>query len=245
MAERVTSVTGDLVVHAEGLGKSFGRAVVLRDVTLSVTAGESVAVLGPNGAGKSTLLRLLGALTAPTTGTLRVFGANDAGPGVRRRLGMVAHQSFCYPDLTARENLIFYARMYEIPAPDACVDAWLERVALVDAGDRPLRLFSRGMEQRLAIARALLHEPELVLLDEPWSGLDAAAADWLGELLIELRTQGRTIVVATHDFDRGLAVATRALIVHRGRLAWDASVAQHSALEVGAMYRQITGAVAA
>ena len=105
-----------------------------------------------------------------------------------------------------------------------------------------MRLFSRGMEQRLALARALLHEPELMLLDEPWSGLDAAAADWLGGLLLELRPQGRTIVVATHDFERGLAVATRALIVHRGRLAWDASVAQHVARSsVGAMYRQITG----
>jgi heme exporter protein A len=236
---------GGSVVHAEGLGKSFGRAVVLRDLTLRVAAGEVVALFGPNGAGKSTLLRLLARLMTPTSGSLALFGETVPTSAARRRVGLVAHQSFLYPDLTARENLLFYAGMFGLADGPDRVDAWLERVGLVEAGTRAVRLFSRGMEQRLALARALLHDPDLVLLDEPWSGLDAAAGDWLGGLLRDLRAQGRTIVVATHDFDRGLAVATRALIVHRGSLAWDAPVAASASGVVDAMYRQITGAVAA
>lgn len=241
----VSGPAGGLVVRAEGLGKAFGRAVVLRDLTLSVTAGEAVALFGPNGAGKSTLLRLFATLMAPTSGSLELFGGAGSSLAARRRIGLVAHQSFLYPDLTARENLLFYAGMYGLDDAEALSEAWLHRVALTDARDRPVRLFSRGMEQRLALARALVHDPALILLDEPWSGLDAAAADWLGELLLELRSRGRTVVVATHDFQRGLGVADRAVIVHRGRLAWQASVSGSALATIDAMYRQITGAVAA
>jgi len=245
MADGVSGPAGGLVVRAEGLGKAFGRAVVLRDLTLSVTAGEALALFGPNGAGKSTLLRLFATLMAPTSGSLQLFGAAGSSLAARRRIGLVAHQSFLYPDLTARENLLFYAGMYGLDDAEALCEAWLDRVALTDARDRPVRLFSRGMEQRLALARALVHDPALILLDEPWSGLDAAAADWLGELLLELRSRGRTVVVATHDFQRGLGVADRAVIVHRGRLAWQAPVSGGAFATIDAMYRQITGAVAA
>ena len=245
MAERVSGAASVPVVRADGLGKSFGRAVVLRDVGLTVESGEAVALFGPNGAGKSTLLRLLARLMSPTAGSLAIFGERESTPAVRRRIGLVAHQSFLYPDLTARENLLFYARMFELSDAATRVDAWLRRVALAEVEARPVRLFSRGMEQRLALARALLHEPDLVLLDEPWNGLDAAAADWLRGLLLELRAEGRTVVLATHDFERGLGVATRALIVHRGRLVWEAPVTSDARAAVDATYRQITGAVAA
>jgi heme exporter protein A len=245
MADGVSDLGDGRVVHAESLGKAFGRSVVLRDLTLSVTAGETVAIFGPNGAGKSTMLRLLAGLTTPTGGSLRLLGTDPASAGVRGHIGLVAHQSFLYPDLTARENLLFYARMYGLEDAAARAETWLERVALIDVGDRPVRLFSRGMEQRLALARALLHDPEIVLLDEPWSGLDAAAADWLAGLLRELRGRKRTILVATHDFERGLAVATRVLIMHRGRVAWDAPVDAQSTAAIDAAYREITGAVAA
>ncbi len=237
MADGVSGV----VVHAERLGKSFGRAVVLRDVSLRVAAGETVALFGPNGAGKSTLLRVCATLMTPTSGSLTLFGTSAASRDARRRVGLVAHQSFLYPDLTARENLLFYAGMYGLTDTGRLVGAWLARVDLEGAGDRPVRTFSRGMEQRLSLARALLHDPELLLLDEPWSGLDAAAADWLDRLLVELRARGRTIVAATHDFARGLAVADRAIILHRGRIAWEGDVGA----DVDTHYRQITGAVAA
>ncbi|MCC6765800.1 MAG: heme ABC exporter ATP-binding protein CcmA [Deltaproteobacteria bacterium] len=231
------------VIAADAVGKAFGRTVVLRDVTLRIDAGDAVAVFGPNGAGKSTMLRLFAGLMAPTSGRLRVFDVTGPDPAVRRRVGLVAHQSFLYPDLTARENLRFYARMFGLGDADERVRIWLERVALTEAGARPVRLFSRGMEQRLALARALIHDPDLVILDEPWTGLDAAAADWLADLLRELRDRGRTIVVATHDFRRGVDVATRVLIVHRGRVAWDGPVPTVAALD--GVYRQVTGAVAA
>jgi ABC-type multidrug transport system ATPase subunit len=237
MADRVTGV----VVEVDRLGKSFGRTSVLRDVSLRIAAGETVALFGPNGAGKSTLLRVCATLMTPTAGALRLFGSDGRNAAVRRRIGLVAHQSFLYPDLTARENLLFYAGLYRVADAVQLVDAWLARVELVDAGDRPVRVFSRGMEQRLSLARALLPDPELVLLDEPWSGLDAAAADWLDALLGELRSRGRTIVAATHDFARGLGVADRAVILHRGRIAWEGPVAA----DVDSRYRQITGAVAA
>ena len=244
-ADQVSGSVDGLVVHAEGLGKAFGRAVILRDLTLRVTAGEVVALFGPNGAGKSTLLRLFATLMAPTSGSLEFFGGAGSRLALRRRIGLVAHQSFLYPDLTARENLLFYAGMYGLDEAEALSDAWLARVALADARDRPVRLFSRGMEQRLALARALLHDPDLILLDKPWSGLDAAAADWLGGFLRELRLLGRTVVVATHDFQRGLGVADRAVIIHRGRLAWQTPVTGDAFPAVDAMYRQIAGAVAA
>jgi heme exporter protein A len=232
-----------IALAVEGVGKSFGRSVVLRDVTLEIGVGECVAVFGPNGAGKSTMLRLLAGLMAPTMGRLRVFGVAGADAATRRRIGLVAHQSFLYPDLSARENLIFYAKMYGLDQNADRVSTWLERVRLTEAGERPIRSFSRGMEQRLALARALLHDPEVVLLDEPWSGLDAGAADWLTDLLRDLRTRGRTIVVSTHEFQRGLDVASRVLIVHRGRIAYDDAASPTAPVE--AIYRRITGSVAA
>lgn len=245
MAGRVSTLAAPFVVEADGIGKAFGRALVLRDVTLRVAAGEVVALFGPNGAGKSTFLRVLATLMRPTAGTLRLFGDVASGAALRRRIGVVAHQSFLYPDLTARENLRFYARMYGLDVADERADAWLARVALADAADRTVRRFSRGMEQRVALARALMHDPEIVLLDEPWSGLDAEGGDWLEDVLRELRAGGRTVVVATHDFARGLAVATRAVVLHRGLIAWDTPVTAETAVTIDARYREITGAVAA
>ncbi|MBI3769605.1 MAG: ABC transporter ATP-binding protein [Deltaproteobacteria bacterium] len=232
------------VVEAEAIGKSFGRVRVLRDLTLRVEAGETVALFGPNGAGKSTLLRLCATLYEPTAGVLTLFGSRQRVAAIRRRIGLLSHQSFLYPDLSARENLVFYARLYGLARPEHAADAWLERVGLGASATRPVRVFSRGMEQRLALARTLLHGPELLLLDEPWSALDAAAADLLSDLLDGLRAEGRTILVATHDFARACALAERAVILHGGRVVWEASRPDAMA-SVAAVYRQVTGAVAA
>jgi heme exporter protein A len=233
------------VVEADAVSKGFGRTVVLRELTLRIARADALVIFGPNGAGKSTLLRLCATLYRPTAGTLRLFGRGDHGPDIRRRVGLLTHQSFLYPDLSARENLVFFARLYGVRAPERAADAWLAKVELEDTGDRPLRAFSRGMEQRVALARVLLHEPELLLLDEPWSGLDPAAAGVLTGILVELRRDGRTLVIATHDFERGLAVADRALILHRGRIAWEAEVSGDAYAAVDATYRRVTGAVAA
>ena len=234
-----------IVVEAESLAKAFGRVRVLRDVTLRVEAGETLVLFGPNGAGKSTLLRLCATLYAPTAGSLRLFGSTEREAGTRRRIGVVSHQSFLYPDLSARENLAFYARLYGLAQPEAVAAEWLARVGLSETGVRPVRAFSRGMEQRLALARALLHAPDLLLLDEPWSALDAAAADLLSSLLVSWHAAGRTLVVATHDFERGLAIADRAVILHHGRVVWQAARAAGELGTVYEAYRRITGAVAA
>ena len=239
----------EFVVEADGLGKSFGRTPVLRDVSLHVARGEALTIFGPNGAGKSTLLRLCATLMRPTGGCLRLFGSDSLGPEVRRRIGVVSHQSFCYPDLTARENLTFFARAYGESAPEQAAVSWLARVGLADVEDRPLRVLSRGMEQRLALARALLPTPDLVLLDEPWSGLDATAADVLTELLATARGEGRTVITVTHDLDRGLAIADRACILHRGQIAWEGVVRHgetgHARATLDAAYRRVTAPVAA
>jgi len=233
------------VVEAEAVGKAFGRTRVLRDVSLRVDAGEALVLFGQNGAGKSTLLRLCATLYAPTSGVLRLFGSAASEPAVRRRIGFVSHQSFLYPDLSAHENLSFYARLYGLPDPDGAAAGWLSRVGLGDAGSRPVRVFSRGMEQRLALARALLHAPELLLFDEPWSALDAAGAGLLSALLRSLRAEGRTLIVATHDFERGLALADRAVILHGGRVAWEGSRGAEALASVHEAYRRLTGAAAA
>jgi heme exporter protein A len=231
-------------VEAEAIGKSFGRVRVLRDLTLRVEVGETVALFGPNGAGKSTLLRLCATLYEPTAGTLTLFGTRTPTAAVRRRIGLLSHQSFLYPDLSARENLVFYGRLYGLARPEHEAATWLERVGLTASATHPVRVFSRGMEQRLALARTLLHDPELVLLDEPWSALDVVAADLLSEILAGLRAEGRTILLATHDFERALALAERAVILHAGRVVWEAARPEAIA-SVHAVYRRVTGAVAA
>jgi heme exporter protein A len=212
----------DAAVRAEGLRRTFAGMPVLAGVDLVVRPGEALALLGPNGAGKTTLLRILALLLRPSGGRLVLFGheARDAPAALRRRLGYVGHESLCYPDLTAAENLAFYARLFDVPDAPARVDELLAWSGLEAAARRPVRFYSRGMGQRLALARALLHGPDLLLLDEPFSGLDPDAVVALQQRLVDLRTAGHAIVLTTHDLERVAPVATRLAIVHRGRVAW-------------------------
>jgi heme exporter protein A len=212
----------DAVVRAEGLRRAFAGMPVLAGVDLVVRPGEALALLGPNGAGKTTLLRILALLLRPSGGRLVLFGyeARDAPPALRRRLGYVGHESLCYPDLTAAENLAFYARLFDVPDAPARVAELVAWAGLEAAARRPVRFYSRGMGQRLALARALLHGPDLLLLDEPFSGLDPDAVVALQQRLVDLRTAGHAIVLTTHDLERAAPVATRLAIVHRGRVAW-------------------------
>ena len=212
----------DAPVVARGLRREFGGVPVLAGVDLEVAAGEVVVLLGSNGAGKTTLLRVLATLLRPSGGTLRLFGedASRRPPAARRRLGYVGHDSACYPDLTGRENLEFHAELHAVPDAVGRVADLLRWAGLEDAARRPVRTYSRGMTQRLALARVLLHAPELLLLDEPYSGLDPAAATRLDGLLRELPRAGHAIVLSTHDVERVTPLASRVAILHRGRVAW-------------------------
>jgi len=209
-------------IRAEGLVRTFAGTPVLSGVDLVVDAGEAVALLGPNGAGKTTLLRVLALLLRPNAGRLALFGVDAAAapPALRHRIGYVGHESFCYPDLTGRENLAFYADLFSVPDARARVEELLAWAGLEAAARRPVRVYSRGMGQRLALARALLHDPDLLLLDEPFSGLDAEAVAALQARLAELRAAGHALVLTTHDVERAVPVATRLAILHRGRIAW-------------------------
>jgi heme exporter protein A len=212
------------VIEAQGLVRRFGTATVLAGVDLRVNAGEIVAIFGPNGAGKTTLLRILATVLAPTAGTVSLFGSDAFGSHagmLRRRLGLLAHESFLYPDLTATENLLYYARLYRLDDGGDRAAELLGWAGLEAHRARPVRSFSRGMTQRLALARALLHRPELLLLDEPFSGLDAAGADAVEAMLVRMRDAGGTTILTTHDVARGLALSARACILNRGRLAWE------------------------
>ncbi len=214
------------VIETHGLGRRFAGVTALQEVDLSVAAGEAVAVFGPNGAGKTTLLRVLATLLRPSTGVVRLFGQGirDGGASARQRMGLLSHQSFLYPDLTPTENLQFYARMFRVPSGAERVRALLEQVGLVGWAHRPVRTLSRGLEQRCALARALLHQPELLLLDEPFSGLDIGAVTMLSTTLRQVHARGTTLLMTTHDIERGFEVCTRAVILRRGRLVWDGSV---------------------
>jgi len=209
-------------IVARDLRRDFAGVPVLSGVDLTVEAGELVVLLGSNGAGKTTLLRVLATLLRPSGGTLALFGedASRRPPSTRRRIGYVGHESACYPDLTGRENLEFHAELHGIGDGPARIVDVLRWAGLEDAARRPVRVYSRGMTQRLALARALLHGPELLLLDEPFSGLDPAAVTRLQALLVELRRAGHAIVLSTHDLDRVATVATRVAMLHRGRIAW-------------------------
>ncbi|MDE3074779.1 MAG: heme ABC exporter ATP-binding protein CcmA [Chloroflexota bacterium] len=205
------------MIVARGITKTFGRVAALRQVDLTVQAGERVAVLGPNGAGKSTLLRVLGTLVRPTAGTLNLAGHNalTEGHAVRAAIGMVGHQPFLYDDLTLAENLRFYGRLYGVSELEGRIDEVLELVGLAARAQERARILSRGQQQRLAIGRAILADPAVLLLDEPDTGLDVEGRRLLDRLLAP---NGRTVVFSTHDRSWAEQTATRSVLLDRGRL---------------------------
>lgn len=211
------------MVEIHSLVKTFGLLPVLRGVELDIAEGEFVTLLGPNGAGKTTLLRILATLSRPTLGRVRVAGHDlpARADAIRRRLGVVSHQPLLYGDLTAEENLRFYGRMYGLTNADRRIAAVLEQVGLAKRRRDLVRTFSRGMQQRLAIARAILHEPEVMLFDEPHTGLDQDASAMLDGVLRDVAAKGRTVLMTTHDLQRGLGLAERVAILSRGVIAFD------------------------
>jgi len=189
------------VIETHALGKTFGLAPVLRDTAFRLLPGAAAIVIGGNGTGKSTLLKILSGLVAPSDGYALVFGEDTRrfSPRYRRRIGMVSHQSFLYPSLTARENLEFYADLYGIADASAAADSWLERVGLADFGKERVRTFSRGMEQRLAVARAMIHGPSLLLLDEPFAALDTDGSARIRSLIKSALDEGCSVLATAHQ----------------------------------------------
>jgi len=200
--------------------KRFGPKIVLRGLDFEVHPGEFVALLGPNGAGKTTFLRILASLSSSTLGDVCVAGYRlpAQAVAVRARLGVVTHLPLLYGDLTAEENLRFYGRMYDVPNLGSRMDEVLEMVGLAPRRRDLVRTFSRGMQQRLAIGRAILHDPEVMLFDEPYTGLDQEACDMLDRLLRDVAGRGRTVVMTSHDLARVEELATRFDVLSRGAI---------------------------
>ncbi len=207
-----------LAIRARGIEKRFGRSAALRGVDLELAAGSSLAVLGPNGAGKTTLLRLISGLTRPSAGEIEVAGERAGKPAARAQVGLIAHATFLYPELTARENLIFAARVFGVANPGARADELLAEAELDHVAHRPAGAFSRGMAQRLSIARGLVHDPALLLLDEPFTGLDGPSALKLAARLAALRDRRRSLIIVTHDVHQAAELADAALSLAGGRV---------------------------
>jgi len=209
------------MIIVKKLVKRFGLKTVLRGVDFEVQPGEFVALLGPNGAGKTTFLRVLASLSRPSLGKVEVagYGLPGEAASVRARLGVVSHLPLLYGDLTAEENLRFFGRMYDIPRQENRITEVLEMVGLENRRRDLIRTYSRGMQQRLAIGRAVLHDPDVVLFDEPYTGLDQDASSMLDGVLRTVAAKGRTVVMTSHDLARAEDLATRFDILSRGVIA--------------------------
>ncbi len=213
-------------IRVDGLTKRYGSVNALHGVDLDIPAGSCLALYGPNGAGKSTLIGILSTLVRPTQGTARIadFDVRRDGTEVRRRLGVISHQPWVYDRLSVRDNLEFFSRLYGINDPNSRIDALLREVELERWKDHEAGTLSRGMRQRLTIARALLHNPPVLLLDEPFTGLDRHSAKVFAKRLAALREEGRTILLVTHHLEEGWTLADRAAILVRGRIAHSVDV---------------------
>ncbi len=226
-------------VTISGLTKRFGFTTALDEIDLRLEQGEFLALFGPNGAGKSTLLRILSTLSSPTEGTVRLLGCDPAkhGEQVRASIGVLSHNPLLIPTLTAYENLKFYAQMFGVTDLKQQIESRLKQVGLFEQRSQVVETFSRGMQQRLAIARAILHSPRILLLDEPFTGLDQDGIALLKLILQDFLQEGKTIIMTDHDFARGLEFCTKVVIVNHGEVMHYSEV---SALEkpFEAVYRR-------
>ncbi len=211
------------MIETHALLKRFGGRPVLRELDLHIPRGQCVALVGPNGAGKTTLLRILAGLSRPSGGSVSVAGHDlrSAAEQARRRVGFLSHQPLLYDELTAEENLRFYGVMYDVPDLSQRISDLLAQVGLQRRRAHRVRTYSRGMKQRLSIARALLHRPDVLLLDEPYTGLDQAAAETLDAILARSHANALTVVLTTHDLDQALRLSQRALLLAQGCIRCD------------------------
>lgn len=213
------------MIVAQGLTKHIGSKQILKGIDLELESGEFVSCFGPNGAGKSTTLKILALLSKPSSGELWIDGqkADTSSPNLRQKIGVISHNSLLYNNLTARENLLFYGQMYEVPHLHKRIEELLEDVGLVYAVNDLVGTFSRGMQQRLSIARSLIHNPPILLMDEPYTGLDEIAKQILNSILSKLSASNHTVFLITHDFDQGLEQSNQALILVSGKIVYRCS----------------------
>jgi len=215
--------TQSTVIAVTGLTKTFGNLYALRNLSFSLNKGEFLTIFGPNGAGKTTLIRILSTITKASSGEIKIadLSFEDDSEKIRRQIGVIAHQTFLYENLTAEENLRFYGKLYDVENLSKKIETILSEVGLELRKKDFVRTFSRGMQQRLAIARALLHEPSILLLDEPYTGLDQHASGMLTNWLNRLRSSEQTILMVTHDLEQGLELADRIAILVEGQLVFN------------------------
>lgn len=230
-------------IQIQGLCKSFGRHQVLKGVDLKARKGEFLVLFGPNGAGKTTLIKILATLSRPSSGSARLMGQDllEDALGVRAKVGVVLHQTLLYDDLTPKENLLFYGRMFGVPNLERRIHALLDQVGLSERLHDRVRTLSRGMQQRLSIARALLHDPPILLLDEPETGLDQHAASVLGELLHGVEGD-KTVLMTTHNLERGLGMGDHMAILAGGRIVYEEVGGAPDPARFRGTYYQYTGA---
>lgn len=231
-----------IAIELRNVAKRFGRLSVLCDVSLALDPGRSLTIFGRNGAGKTTLFGILTGMIRPSEGAVRLNGADprDVGASFRKHIGVISHSPFLYEDLTAEENLLFYGRMFGVDRLRERVAEALGLVSLLYRRHDRVGAFSRGMKQRLAIARATLHRPSILLLDEPYTGLDESASEMLDRQLDGIiRTEGRTVVMTTHDLHREMALADRMAILDRGRIVFDGDRSTVTSEEFRKIYKDI------
>ncbi|MFQ5603873.1 MAG: heme ABC exporter ATP-binding protein CcmA [bacterium] len=211
------------VIEVNGLTKTFGNHHALKNVSFKLSKGEFLTIFGPNGAGKTTLIRILSTITKASRGQITVggFSLQEAPEQIRSQIGVIAHQTFLYEDLTAEENLRFYGKLYDVRDISSKIESIIAEVGLKLRRRDRVRNFSRGMQQRLSIARAMLHEPSILLLDEPYTGLDQHASEMLSGWLKRLRDDRRTTIMVTHDLERGIDMANRIAILNRGKMVYE------------------------
>jgi heme exporter protein A len=230
-----------LALQAEDIRKTFGHFTALAGVTLNVARGEFLALFGRNGAGKTTFLKIAATLVRHTHGKLRIEGVDisEEPEQARRHIGFLSHNTYLYRDLNPVENLRFFAKLYGVKDSEARIESLLERVGLRRRVTDPVRAFSRGLHQRLGIARVMLHDPSLILLDEPYTGLDANAVEILNRMLDEAHAAGKTIILTTHDLEQGLRGATRATIIDRGKVVFNDSAREQGIRDAYATYIRV------
>jgi heme exporter protein A len=236
-------MNSEYFIEVRGLDKKFGHKTALRNINMVLKAGDSLALFGPNGAGKSTLIQVLCSLLRPTSGMVRIAGyeASRDREALHQIIGLIGHQTFLYPHLTAYENLKFYGSMYRVARLDLRIAAVLDLIGLSDSRNGAVQNFSRGMQQRLSIGRAIIHDPTIIFLDEPFSGLDQQGSEDFIKLILQFRDQGKTMIMASHDLHLGLELCGRAAILKSGRMVYLQEVASISQNDFKNIYTQHTG----